>query len=298
MPSGPLTSHFCPWLGSEIDRVTRYGYPSEANICYSPRAPQPLTPSHQEQYCLSARYETCPHFAPSPESAPRVLAPPETPALAEPIQRPLGLWIGIGAALFLLLAILALVAGEYAGLFQLQPVARPTPTARPTRTPTPVLLLTPTLAPIILPTPQPTHTPLRSPTVAPTLTPTLFRSPTVEPTLAPSLTPARATLTATPTRYRAPRLLSPADGATVGRTQVELRWEPVGDLSADEWYDVQVWTEGEKPHGIGWSKEGRWVMAADLPAGRYQWRIVVIRGRDGKWIEDLSLPSDTWTLLR
>lgn len=39
-------------------------------------------------------------------------------------------------------------------------------------------------------------------------------------------------------------------------------------------------------------------MPADFPSGKYQWRIVVIKGKDGKWMEDLSLPSDAWTLLR
>ena len=39
-------------------------------------------------------------------------------------------------------------------------------------------------------------------------------------------------------------------------------------------------------------------MPAEFPSGKYQWCIVVIRGKDGQWIEDVSPPSETWTLNR
>ncbi len=139
-------------------------------------------------------------------------------------------------------------------------------------------------------------------TAAPTISPMPASTPTPTVTTAtetprPSHTPFMATPTPTVERrvFKTPRLLSPASGSTV-HARTELRWESVGALEGDEWYDVQVWKDSELPHGVAWSKENRWAMPRDFPQSRYQWRVVVIRGRDGKWMADLSLPSDSWTL--
>lgn len=106
------------------------------------------------------------------------------------------------------------------------------------------------------------------------------------------------TLALVPILLPAPRLTSPPDGANLPRVPVDLEWEASAALLADEWYDVQVWTGNEIPHGVAWSKEGRWSMPASFPSGTYQWRIVIIRGQEGTWMQNLSLPSEIRVLTR
>lgn len=117
----------------------------------------------------------------------------------------------------------------------LEPTAIPTeippPTEPPTNTPLPP---TPTLEPTVTPLP-PTATPIL-PTNTPLPTPTHTRRP---------LTP-RPAATATPSPvvflYNAPELVEPTAGDTrlVGRDDLVFRWNPVGDLGANECYQLTL----------------------------------------------------------
>ena len=169
-----------------------------------------------------------------------------------------------------------------------------------TAVPVPVKLPTVTIAPSPAATVTPVPTATQTTPLAPTATSTRVPIPSPSATApAPTATAIQSPPTA-PSAFRhpAPRLLAPGNGLTFARVSIDLKWSPVGNLQADEWYDVQVWKPDETPHGVSWTKEGAWTMPADFPSGKYQWRIVVIRGQDGKWLEDVSPPSETWTLNR
>lgn len=52
----------CPFLGTSTDPGTALAFPSEANHCYRSHFPIPISTIHQENYCLSHQYETCPVY--------------------------------------------------------------------------------------------------------------------------------------------------------------------------------------------------------------------------------------------
>lgn len=52
----------CPFLGTPADPGTSLAFASEANHCFRSRFPVPISSIHQESYCLSAQYATCPVF--------------------------------------------------------------------------------------------------------------------------------------------------------------------------------------------------------------------------------------------
>ncbi len=52
----------CPFLGTPADPGTALAFPSEANHCFRARIPTPISSIHQENYCLSHQYETCPVY--------------------------------------------------------------------------------------------------------------------------------------------------------------------------------------------------------------------------------------------
>ena len=52
----------CPFLGTPADPGTALAFPSEANHCFRSRFPIPISSIHQENYCLSHQYETCPVY--------------------------------------------------------------------------------------------------------------------------------------------------------------------------------------------------------------------------------------------
>lgn len=168
-----------------------------------------------------------------------------------------------------------------------------TPSATSTSTPTATSLPTYTLTPTATSTSTPTATspPTYTPTPTAISTPTATSPPphTPTPTATSTLSP---TTTSTPTPMT-PVLLEPTDGASI-HGALTLMWSWEGQLGADEHFDVQVWKEGDPPYGIAWVQETIWKGA--LPsAGKYYWRIVVIRGKDEKVEVELSPPSQTRT---
>jgi hypothetical protein len=76
----------CPFLGTPGDPGTSLAFPSEANHCFRSRFPIPISSIHQENYCLSSQYETCPvyrQYMTEGEGAAAVL-PVAAVAVAEP----------------------------------------------------------------------------------------------------------------------------------------------------------------------------------------------------------------------
>jgi len=68
-----------------------------------------------------------------------------------------------------------------------------------------------------------------------------------------------------------------------------MYWTWAGDLQEDEWFDIRIWTEGMPHRGIAWTKqpEYRYDICL-LGSGHYYWSVAVVRGRDGKWLGNLS----------
>ncbi|HIE53505.1 MAG TPA: shikimate kinase [Armatimonadetes bacterium] len=59
----------CPYLGTRHDPLTRYGYPTGQNVCWSPgiekrrgRDYGRVGKSHQERYCLTDEHVHCPYY--------------------------------------------------------------------------------------------------------------------------------------------------------------------------------------------------------------------------------------------
>lgn len=301
MTSNLLATQICPWLGSELDRTTRYGFPSPANRCFSPQAPKSLTTLYQEQRCLSVEYQRCPNFAEPPADGTPISSIENAPVvLAEGRRQGSGGWIVLALVATTLLVILLGLFVQFSGMSKASAVnGVPSPSAiSPTNTLASVSLATRTIA--ATPSATPTETLASSSTPTPTPTPRSSSTNVIETVRSTQTSmPSPGTPTVEPYPYSAPRLLNPgADSTSIVGTQVELKWQSAGELRSDEWYDVQVWKDNETPHGIAWSKDSRWVMPADFPPGRYHWRIVVIQGKEGKWIADLSLASETRSLNR
>jgi len=133
--------------------------------------------------------------------------------------------------------------------------------------------------------------------VEPTTTavPTADLTPTMTPDLSHPSPTATATATVVPYLYPAPGLVGPADGSNFkGDETILLIWDTPTPLSEDEWYEVQLWREGEPPEVVQWVKEGTWKVESRYYSGRYLWRILVVRGQDGRKEMNLSPPSQTW----
>jgi hypothetical protein len=115
--------------------------------------------------------------------------------------------------------------------------------------------------------------------------------------LAPTPT---ATAAATPTPeplFPAPGLVGPGDGSNFKPSDdILLIWDTRTPLSEDEWYEVQLWREGDVPYTVvDWVKEETWKVGSGYYPGRYQWRILIVRGQEGKKERNLSRPSQTWS---
>ncbi len=52
----------CPYLGSKTDPAVPSEFPSEDNRCLSTRLAVPISTLHQENYCFSTQYESCPVY--------------------------------------------------------------------------------------------------------------------------------------------------------------------------------------------------------------------------------------------
>jgi hypothetical protein len=75
-----------------------------------------------------------------------------------------------------------------------------------------------------------------------------------------------------------------------------LIWDTPTPLSADEWYEVQLWEEGEVPYTVVQRvKEGAWKVDPKYYPGRYQWRILIVRGQEDHKEMNLSPPSPAWS---
>jgi hypothetical protein len=153
----------------------------------------------------------------------------------------------------------------------------PPPTTPPEPTPTspePSVPPTATLDERTASSPTPTPVPF---TPSPTLTPS---STPVTPTSTPSQPTSRAT-------YPSPVLLAPADVSSISQPTL-LQWSWSGALQEDEYFDVRVWGEGESAWGVAWTKDTSYLFDPTTKGGDYLWTIVVIRGRDGTMLEELS----------
>jgi hypothetical protein len=104
-----------------------------------------------------------------------------------------------------------------------------------------------------------------------------------------------ATLTVVPNLYPAPGLVGPADGSEFkGDETILLIWDTPTPLSEDEWYEVQLWREGDVPYTVVQrTKEGTWRVEPKHYPGHYQWRILIVRGQEDHKETDLSSPSQT-----
>ncbi len=82
----------CPFLGTPADPGTSLAFPSEANHCFRSRFPIPISSIHQENYCLSLQYESCPVYrqfmTESEAAAAPALALGGAAVAAEPPRRP------------------------------------------------------------------------------------------------------------------------------------------------------------------------------------------------------------------
>jgi hypothetical protein len=169
------------------------------------------------------------------------------------------------------------------------------------------------------PPPTVTSTPAQ-----PTFTPTLQSSPASKATLTPTATiralspRARNTFTpqAPPTRVAttAPRLtlVAPADGEKIigSRKVVELSFQPLDTLGANEWYRVQVDflnRNGEPESWCGWTQETSLRFPPEYfddssPVARsFKWHVNVARTDVSQPMNCeaaatmISAPSGTWT---
>ncbi len=216
-----MPARTCPFLGLRHTRNIRFSSPTPEHRCYVSGEAQEVDAGHQEQFCLSSRYEACPLYrrfvgsreeeaAAEGEKAPP--SPPPRPRRLTPSEEGRGAWFRrlsprqrflYGALVAAILFVLGLYALGFYRLIQRRG-GGPTPTpAVAQATPTPAgaagsLLPTPTPTPV---PPTPTPTPLQ-PTATPTPTPipptpTFTPTPTPRPPT-PTPTPAAAVPTPTP----------------------------------------------------------------------------------------------------
>jgi hypothetical protein len=121
--------------------------------------------------------------------------------------------------------------------------------------------------------------------------------PTITPDLSRPSPTATATATVVPYLYPAPGLHGPGDGSDFKPSDdILLMWDAPIPLAEDEWYEVQLWREGDVPYTVAQqTKEGTWKVERKYYPGRYRWRILIVRGLEGHKQVDLSPPSQTWS---
>lgn len=82
--NGASVNGRCPLLGTPADPGTAISFPSDANQCYSARFAVPVSTIHQENYCLSDHYESCPVYRQRQQTAAAAVAAPLAAAVAAP----------------------------------------------------------------------------------------------------------------------------------------------------------------------------------------------------------------------
>lgn len=202
------------------------------------------------------------------------------------------LWGALGLLLVALAAVFLLTRGGGTG-----PIIV---TRDVTATPGGGLIDNPGVTSTIAPTTEPTSTARPEPTAAPSLTapPRFTTTPgtgggTIVPTATP-VAPAPEEL----------RLFSPADGASIPGdrgTSQEFSWEFDRPLASNESFELRFTPVegGDYQAPFGWRKESRVtdINLNNLPAGSYNWVVVVVRGVNGVWEADVAVspPSRlTW----
>jgi RNA polymerase subunit RPABC4/transcription elongation factor Spt4 len=206
------------------------------------------------------------------------------------------------------------------------PIELPFVASVPTATPTEVIL-PPTPTDTATPRP-PTSTPTRRPTATPVITETatLEVSPTRNATATSSVAvnpaptaevretpPASPVPTETPgLKYAAPRLIEPEDESNWAQdhplvfsegARIELQWEAVGTLGANEYYAVELaYVDRDSGPAVrpAWVKETTWVVPSEvydrLGSDRIvEWSVTVVSGTPGTGQRtDVSPASETW----
>jgi hypothetical protein len=89
------------------------------------------------------------------------------------------------------------------------------------------------------------------------------------------------------------------DQEVTAGTIVRLAWQWDWDLEEDDWFEVHIWpdTPGAQPSVFGWFKDMRLNLTRlSLLPGRYNWSVVVVRGRGSDRVE-LSGTSYTGTFI-
>lgn len=158
-----------------------------------------------------------------------------------------------------------------------------TPTQPPTATATPLLptptatLLPPTPTLTATATPWPTAT--ARPTATPWPTPAAWRpAPAALPSLAPL--PVIAASANVPSHGLVPFNYSPPDGVDVFGNVV-LRWEFMGELAEDEFFDIKIRPLGSNDSVfVDWSKSPEYTLRPwnGWTPGLYTWQIGIIKG--------------------
>ncbi len=87
--------------------------------------------------------------------------------------------------------------------------------------------------------------------------------------------------------YPAPRLISPYENQGVRDNTITMRWSWAGTLAEDEHFDVRLWRVGTRKQGIAWTKRRDYV-ERHPSTGWYFWTVVVVRGKDGETVAELS----------
>lgn len=99
--------------------------------------------------------------------------------------------------------------------------------------------------------------------------------------LSPSETPAPPS--PTPIRTTAASAAVPVlGGASVASGSVVLSWSVAGQLGPDDYFDVRVWQDGQRPSGIANVRQTSYTIGGGFPAGNYNWTVAVVRKQGGQ----------------
>lgn len=170
-------------------------------------------------------------------------------------------------------------------------------------TPTPTIQWTPTSIPTFMPTI--TAAP-RSPTATPRSAPTATDTPTPVPTAAPASTPGLTTTATRSAGYSVPLLSAPATGKEFYETisGIELSWQSVGSLAADEFYDVYLtWQAAGQWVAKHWyTQETHFVISQEYfgrsDDERYKWNVVVRHGQRPEAVQLSPISEERFFLWR